>query len=142
MSMRDVRHKEDAPLLNMNPESLMYSESVLGYSSRIIYVFSDDKMVRAEYVIDQPHVDPEKFLGDYENLKVALEPVFGEIQLEQNIWKNSMYKNNPKQWGFAISIGFLRRKSVWQNERTRISLFISGQSHEISTRLEFTELES
>ena len=50
---------------------------------------------------------------------------------------DDMYKADEKNWGFAISLGFLTCKAIWKNARTRTVLNLSGSNHILSTNIEY-----
>jgi hypothetical protein len=137
MSPAQVKAGEKSQLVSEGRDTLVYKAVLSELACSIVYVFTTGGLAAASYIVEQPHADPARFLKDYENLKAYLQPIYGQMISEQNLWKNDMYKDNPEAWGFAISIGFLNRKAVWKGKRSRIELFLSGINHEISTRIDF-----
>jgi hypothetical protein len=136
-TLAQVKAVEKSQLEYERKDSLVYKALLFELNCRIIYVFTAGALTSGSFVIEQPHVDPARFLVDYENLKQFLQPTYGKFISEENMWKNEMYKNQPESFGFAISIGFLEKKTIWQDKRSRVELFITGQNHQITTRIDY-----
>ncbi|HEX2959741.1 MAG TPA: hypothetical protein VHO70_23090 [Chitinispirillaceae bacterium] len=137
MSIPEVKKKESAKLLSESRDQLEYEAEFLGYTCKVLYHFISLKLQRAEMLISQDHTDPAKYYKDYENLIRYLKPIYGPPVSDQKDWKNDMYRNDQSRYGFAISIGFLTCKTVWNNKRSQVSLNISGGNHKIKTNLEY-----
>ncbi len=141
MSIPEVKKQEVAKLLNESNTQLEYEAEFLGYTCKVFYYFTSSKLQRAEMFISQDHTDPAKYYKDYEKLIKFLNPLYGAPISDQKNWKNEMYKNDRSRYGFAISIGFLTCKTVWNNNRSQVSLNISGGNHKIKTNLEYIGVE-
>jgi hypothetical protein len=141
MSVAEVKRSESAKLLIESQSQLEYEADFLGYTCKIIYYFIKSRLQRAELLISQEHTDPSRYYKDFENLIRYLNPIYGTTQSDTRDWKNDMYKNDRSRWGFAISIGFLTCKTVWNNKRSQVSLNISGGNHKIKTNLEYISVE-
>jgi len=142
MEKADVKKTEALQLIKENQNSLEYKFKLIGLDSKIVYKFSADKSGRprlsgAQYVIEQDDVNPAKFYDDYKSLRGYLRQLYGFPVSDENAWTNEMYKADEKNWGFAISLGFLTCHAVWKNTRTKIALNISGSNHILSTSIEY-----
>jgi hypothetical protein len=141
MTAAEVKSSESARLLSQNAEKLEYDMELLGYTSRVTYFFVNDRLYKATYALQQPHVDPARYYKDFEALKEQVRPVYGAPVTDIYDWKNEMYRNDRSKWGFAISIGFLTCSTIWKNSATLVSLKISGSNHQISTNLEYSSMK-
>jgi hypothetical protein len=141
MGPAEVKTHESAKLLKDSPEELEYEAEFLGYTCKVMYYFIKSKLQRAELLISQDHTNPASYYKDYENLIRYLDPLYGTPVTNSRDWKNEMYKSDRSRWGFAISIGFLTCKTVWNNKRSQVSLNISGANHKIKTNLEYIAIE-
>lgn len=137
MSPAEVKKLETAKLLSDSSGQLEYEAEFLGYTCKVLYYFISSKLQRAELLISQDHTDPAKYYKDFEDLVKFLNPLYGTPISNQKDWKNEMYSNDPTRYGFAISIGFLNCKTVWNSKRSQVSLNISGGNHKIKTNLEY-----
>jgi hypothetical protein len=138
MSRAQVKASEKAKLTKDEPNKLNYELEFLGYKCSVVYVFVSDKLIKADLLIRQDHVDPEKYYEDYDDLKKYLQPIYGREASDKCEWVNEMYKGDKGKWGFAVSIGFLSCRTLWQNSHSAVVLTISGGNHLISTNLEYT----
>jgi hypothetical protein len=141
MSLSEVKNHESAKLLNASGNQLEYEAEFLGYTCKVLYYFVNSKLQRSELLISQDHTDPAKYYKDYEKLIRFLNPLYGNPVTDTKDWKNDMYKSDRSRWGFAISLGFLTCKTVWNNKRSQVSLNISGANHKIKTNLEYIGVE-
>jgi hypothetical protein len=142
MEKADVKKTEALQLIKENQNSLEYKFKLIGLDSKILYKFSADKSGKlrlsgAQYVIEQDDVNPAKFYDDYKSLRGYLRQLYGFPVSDENAWTNEMYKADEKNWGFAVSLGFLTCHAVWKNTRTKIALNISGSNHILSTNIEY-----
>jgi hypothetical protein len=142
MEKGDVKKTEALQLIKENQNSLDYKFKLIGLDSKIVYKFSPDKSGKhrlsgAQYVIEQDDVNPAKFYEDYKSLRGYLRQLYGFPVSDENAWTNEMYKADEKNWGFAISLGFLTCHAVWKSTRTKITLNISGSNHILSTNIEY-----
>ena len=142
MEKAEVKRSETLQLIKETQNSLEYKFKLIGIDSKIVYKLSSDKSGKtrlsgAQYVIEQDDVNPAKFYEDYKSLRSYLRGLYGFPVSDENIWTNEMYKADEKNWGFAISLGFLTCHAIWKNARTRTTLNISGSNHILSTNIEY-----
>lgn len=138
MNRTQVLNAEKAKHIKANGEQLQYELEFLGYTCRVVYLFRNEKLNKAQLIIKQDHVDPALYFKDYEDLKRYLQPIYGSALSDKNEWKNEMYSGDRTKWGFAVSIGFLSCRTTWKNTRSIVSLNISGENHQITTFLEYS----
>jgi len=142
MDKGEVKKTENLQLIREPQNSLEYKFKLIGIDSKIVYKFTADKSGKArlsgaQYVIEQDDVNPARFFDDYKSLKSYLKQLYGFPISDENNWTNDMYKADEKNWGFAISLGFLTCKAIWKNARTRTVLNLSGSNHILSTNIEY-----
>lgn len=137
MNRQNVKKSEEAQFVSEESNKLEYKITLLGLSGRIVYAFINDQLVSASYQLEQNHVDPSLYFQDYLMLKDYLRQTYGAPQSDQDMWTNEIYKADRRNWGFAISIGFLTYRTIWQSPNTKISLNIKGGNHTISSTIEF-----
>jgi len=147
MEKADVKKSESLQLMREGQNFLEYKFKLIGIDSKIVYKFAADKSGRpklsgAQYGIEQDDVNPARFFDDYKTLKAYLRQLYGFPVSDENNWSNDMYKADEKNWGFAISLGFLTCKATWKNARTRITLNLAGSNHILSTNIEYFGIPS
>lgn len=69
----------------------------------VVYVFVRGKLVRTKYVIVEEHSNRNDYIRDYKSLKTQLSKKYGAPIEDETIWKNSLYKDDREEWGFAVS---------------------------------------
>ncbi len=137
MTRDEVKKSEELQLLTDAKDRLEYKFVLLGIKSRIVYRFVDARLSGAEYLIEQDDVNPSRFYDDFQNLKEHLRRLYGTPVSDDKDWKNDIYKGDEKNWGFAISLGFLACHTEWQNASTKITLNQTGGNHLIKTNIEY-----
>ncbi len=138
MSKSQVKATE-AGVPNSEDESvLMYSSRISGMNALVIYIFAENKLVRAKYLFTEEHSNRNDYITDYNSLKEALGKKYGKIKNEETVWRNDLYRDDFSQWGFAVSLGHLIYYSQWNTENTNISLVLSGENYDIKLAAEYT----
>ena len=66
---------------------------------------------------------------------------YGTPAEDETLWRNNLFKDEPEQYGTALSIGHLVYYSSWNLEKTEISLFIEGDNFKVSHTLEYASKE-
>lgn len=141
MTQNQVLNAEKTRPISSSNQQIHYELQFLGYSCHMIYHFQNNRLFKTEIKIKQDHVDPARYYQDYEDLKKYLQPLYGNPISDKYEWKNEMYSKDHSKWGFAVSIGFLTCRTTWKNNRSLVILYISGENHQITTALEYTESE-
>jgi hypothetical protein len=138
MSNVKVKASEKQKLIREVKDTLFYEYALMGMKCVVSYIFKENQFVSGQYSIEQEHVNPALFNEDYDALKQYLKGLYGMPVSDQDVWKNETYQNDPSQWGFAVSIGFLTRYVVWKGTFAKISLQMSGENHRIFTYIKFS----
>jgi hypothetical protein len=129
--------------------AIVDKDNIVGYESLIAdlkcligYVFTDEKLTRARYVIQETHTNKSDYINDYKTLKSLLIKKYGATVYDNDQkWFNDLYKDDYQQWGFAISLGHLSYSSSWQTPKTNIDLILSGDNYEINLVIEYTSTQ-
>ena len=140
MNKTEVRAVETAkPTENSDSdEYLLYRDSVEGLNCLLGYVFINDRLVRALYVIDQKHTDLIDYLSDYQRLKRALSKKYGPPAEDEEEWSNDLYRGKPAEYGSAVSLGHLKRFTAWKTATSDINIFLTGNSREIDLSVDYS----
>ena len=140
MSKDQVRKVEKLEINKGNDEMLYYDGEILNLECLVVYHFVRDKLVRGSYLITQEHTNKNDYISDYNVLKDSLKKKYGEPKKDKEIWKNALWKDNPEQWGFAVSYGHLKYYTKWKTEDTDIMLFLSGENFNIAVHLGYESI--
>jgi hypothetical protein len=140
MSKTEVRAVETArPTADPDQEEyLLYRASVEGLNCLLGYVFVNDQLVRAVYVIDQKHTDLIDYLSDYQRLKQALSEQYGRPAEDEEIWSNNLYQGKPAEFGNAVSLGHLKRFTAWKTASSDINIFLTGNNRKIDLSVDYS----
>jgi hypothetical protein len=132
-------------------------------SCRVVYIFANDKLVRAKYVFDAEHNDPNDFIRDYRAIEPLLRDKYGKPVNERAFWFDDSLQDEPKSYleqdrasstdilpsdqfaGPSIAAGHLKLYTRWRGERTKISHGLTGGStgedSRITHQIEFLSVE-
>lgn len=135
-----VKKNEKLKLIKEKKNSLKYSYTLIGMKCAVQYYFTANKLTKARYSLKQQHHDPALFNRDYNAMKRYLAQIYGSPLSDENVWANEQFKDNKSKWGFAISIGFLKRIVKWKTTETNVVLKAEGVNHEIFINIEYEKL--
>jgi len=138
MSKEQIKLIEKDTIVKEDERSLAYNGKVKSYPCFVLYIFADNKLVRAKYIFYQEHTNKNDYIVDYGDLKEVLTSKYGKAKLEKTVWKNDLYKDDYQHWGMAISVGHLVYFSSWETPKTEIWLNLSGENYQINLQIEYT----
>lgn len=144
-----------------NGETIVRYDSIkLGeLQSRVVYIFANDKLVRAKYVFDADHTDPNDFIRDFRTVEPLLKDQYGKPVIERAFWQDDLYQEESKAYldqdrasaadilpsdrfvGLSISLGHLKLYTQWRGDRTKISHGLTGADYRITHQIEFLSVE-
>lgn len=130
MTKSDLKKSENLTLHRDEQDVLIYKGAeVSGLKAVIAYEIVKNKLVRAAYMIDNDYVNSNKGLLNYKKLKKALTEKYGSPILDEEIWINDLFQDEPKSYDLAVSIGHLSYLAKWETEDTHIFLLYSGSNY-------------
>ena len=130
-----------------------------GLDSRVIYIFADDKLVRAKYLFDVEHDNQNDFIADFRTVEPFLREKYGKPANERAIWADDSTQDEPKSYldqdratpanilpsdrlvGFAVSLGHLKLYTQWQAARTKVLHALTGENYQITHQIEYRSIE-
>lgn len=154
MTAEEVKHSETVELQaaersETGVDILLGTSSVAEMPCAIIYEFAENKLVSANYEIlgkipgavpTKRHTADNKYLDDYETIKGILSEKYGTPLGDETTWRNPLYRDDPSQYGFAVSLGHLSKLAVWQTPTTRVAEVISGDNYDITIVVRYQSL--
>ena len=142
MSKKQIKEIEGDDVYFENDGLLVYDNiKVAGYPAQLGYIFTQNKLVRSKYNFIQKHSNENDFITDYKDLKSKLTKKYGKPTSDDHYWPQTLYKDNPEKWGFAISLGHHAYFTEWQNKDTQILLYLTGENYKIDLGIEYTSKE-
>ncbi|RFA15333.1 hypothetical protein B7R21_04780 [Subtercola boreus] len=103
-----------------------------------LYLFVDDVLTRAKYLITQEHSHDGAFLMDFRTLGDFLGQKYGPPTSVEEFWNNDLYQDSPNEWGMAVSAGHLSRYEIWNLPETDIYLVLAGDNYQVRLEIEYT----
>jgi len=141
MSKEQVEKTETKEIAYEEEGILGYEGSILDFDCKIVYVFAEGKLVKTRYIITEKHSNRNEYIKDYYTLKTILSKKYGEpLELEE-VWLKDLYKDDPEDWGLAISIGQLFYMAEWKTLETSIILSLDGDNYEIMLAIQYRSKE-
>ncbi len=120
---------------------LSYEDRILELDCSIIYFFAGEKLVRTKYFFTEKHSNKNDYITDYDTLRTALSKKYGEPLYSNRRWVNDLYKDDPQDWGLAISLGHMEDYTKWETLQTGIFLILYGHNYEIFLEIGYTGKE-
>ncbi|RFA06647.1 hypothetical protein B7R21_19185 [Subtercola boreus] len=103
-----------------------------------LYIFVEDVLTRAKYLINQEHSHDGAYLIDFLTLNDLLTQKYGQPNEVNEYWVNSLYQDSPEDWGLAVSAGHLSRYYVWDLPETELYLALKGDNFKVGLEIEYT----
>lgn len=115
----------------------MYETRLAGLECWVAYIFTEGRLTRAKYIIQEKHMEGTKHIRDYDELKKNLIKKYGDPMNDNVFWNNDLYKDDYSSWGTAISIGHLSYFAKWDSPDTEIALALYGDNFEVTLGIEY-----
>ena len=137
-SQEEVKVSENIKPLAEDKESILFKVQLAGKGVTLVYNFlSQHGLYSSGYLFDEKHTNQNDFIDDYDEIKSLLIKKYGPPILERVVWLNDLFKDDPKDYGMAVSIGHLKYVSTWKVEQTNISLGLVGDNYKINMLLNY-----
>lgn len=139
MSKSEVKQNENASIIEETDETLQYMTNLDNDKVTLVYSFVDDKLISALYFFNNSYQNPNKYIYDYERINSFLKRKYGKTsnQLDEQEWSNTLFKNDPENWGLAVSIGQLVYVNYWSKESTQIIHMLTGENYNIRHHIQY-----
>jgi len=135
--MQQVKESEPLEIAHSEENILGYKVKVLDKDVHLGYIFVENKLVRAKYVLAEEHSNKNDFINDYKLFQSILIIKYGKPLKDDIYWRNNLYKKDPSNWGTAISVGHLSYFSKWDTGDTEIICFLHGDNFNIKCGVEY-----
>ena len=138
MTQQQVIKSENGTPIAHDNNNIYYETRVLGRSILLSYEFINNNLIRTVYSNKDIHTNLNEFISDYEAFKEVISKKYGEPKLAKTMWKNELYKNDPENYGLAVSVGHLAFGSIWETDRTDIQSTLSSANFKITHLVVYT----
>ncbi|MBF0406435.1 MAG: hypothetical protein HQM10_03705 [Candidatus Riflebacteria bacterium] len=136
----EIKKTENTDIISESESMILYSDNVSGLKCLVAYIFTEGKLTRTKYIIDQIHTNKNDYISDYNLLKDLLSAKYGKARSNE-FWKKSHLKSNPEHYGMAISCGELVYQSIWKTKNTEIFLTLEGDNFKISLEVQYSSIK-
>lgn len=137
MSIAQVKSAEPLKVAKEEKNLLVYKTTVIGKDVYVLYIFADNMLVRAKYVLAESHTNKNDYITDYNDFKEILTKKYGKPKQDETVWKNDLFKDDYSDWGTAISVGHLVYFSSWETKETEINEILMGENYDITCGVEY-----
>jgi hypothetical protein len=146
MSKEEVRKNENMEFVSEHKgdggsvglEIIMYKSKINSLNFMVGYFFANNRLTRARYIMSNEHTNYNSYIADYYDMKNAISTQYGPSPtLDDPIWADDLYKDNPDAYGMAVSTGHLRYASLWETQETSIQLLLKGDNYKIDLLIDY-----
>jgi hypothetical protein len=125
---------------------------------RLIYIFLNDRLIRAKYVSDMEHDEPNDFIADFSAAEPLLTEKYGKPAIERAVWENDLYEQERLTYldqdravpsnilpsdplaGLSVSLGYLRLLTQRLTAHTKIVHALTGGNYRITHQIEYRSI--
>lgn len=141
MTRGEVMKSESLELKQEIEDSLWYEGNIGGLSCNIIYIFAAGRFVRAKYYVTEQYSVTTKYISAYGDLKNSLTEKYGKPKDDFTYWLDELFKDDPNEWGTAVSAGHVSFFATWERPKTTITLALTGDNGSINFGIEYASKE-
>lgn len=135
---------------------LQYDASKMGsLRGRPVYIFSNDKLVRAKFVVEEEHSEQNEFIRDFHTAESVLKERHGTPKEDRAIWEDDSTQQETKNYldqdratassilpsdrfvGLAVALGHLKLYTIREDGRTKVLHVLAGADHLITHQIEY-----
>ena len=137
MSIEEVKNSEELKVAQEDNGFIGYKTRVIDKDVLLAYIFVHNKLVRAKYLLAEPHTNRNDYLIDYSDFNSILTKKYGNPDEDKTIWRDDLYQDNPSEYGTAVGVGHLLKYSKWQTPFTNITTILMGENFDVTVAVEF-----
>lgn len=116
---------------------LFYGDTVGGSDVVAVYIFVEDKLVRAAYVSDESYTNANNYIREYRKFLDLLTQKYGAPEKEDTYWSQEMFRDNPSNYGTALQMGHAVWEASWSTSRSDVLLQLSGGNYEATLKIQY-----
>lgn len=111
-----------------------------GLECRVVYIFAKDQLVRTKYVFQREHAQKNDFLADFTLVDAFLRGELNPPTDQRVSWHDETYKEQPEQYGVAVSLGQLLYSTQWNVGGTVVTHALTGEKGQITHEVEYVSV--
>jgi hypothetical protein len=164
MTQEQVRATEPGQPVDVsqtNGETIVKYDAVKApaIEGRLIYIFAQDKLVRAKYISNAEHTELNDFIIDFQSAEPQLTEQYGKPSNERAVWENDAFQQERLPYldqdralpseilpsdpniGLSVSLGYLKLFTQRSDAGTKIVHALTGENHRIIHQLEYRSIQ-
>lgn len=115
-----------------------FNSTIAGYPCTVAFIFVDDKLSMAKYLLKQEHSNRNDYIIDHKDIVNLLTSKYGKPSYDKPYWKDDLYQDNSDNYGMAVCVGHLTFTAKWEELTTDIIARLSGENYDISQAIQYT----
>jgi hypothetical protein len=135
---------QEEVVISETEEPKIFQENIIAYETRVSdlslvlgYIFVNNYLTAARYILDEKHTNENSYIYDYKKLCSLMSKKYGTPKIDESIWRNDTYKNDYSQRGFAMSMGHVFYQSKWETDNTEILCLLDGDNFDIKLVIQY-----
>lgn len=134
MSSSEVIEKEGEEPFGKSEYVLVYlNQKSAEENCNVSYMMENDRVKAILIDFLDKHTFDNEYIDDFNKVDASLQAKYGKTdQLNQYDWENDLYKDNPEEYGSAVSCGHLTIGSYWIVNGVKISHILQGDNYGIT----------
>ena len=141
MTPDEVVASETMEPIEKDEKMIRYKTQILDKDVELLYLFAQNKLVGASYMLDENYLNSERFIKTYTRFKEELIKKYGSPSKEITQWKNDAFKSDRSKWGIALSLGYLEYLTFWETASTTVSCGLKENNYYVLCSVEYWSLE-
>jgi hypothetical protein len=112
--------------------------TVAGHPAGVMYGFTQDKLTLVIVLFMDSHMEPNKYLADWQTISDLLTEKYGTPSDQEWVWLNDLFKDDPDQYGTAIAAEQLVVYRTWRTDQTEIEHSLQGKGFDVIHKILYT----
>lgn len=137
-SLDEVLSAESVPPTVSSSDSLRFNATLSDMSMDVLYFFIDRRLVRAKYFVTETYLNESRYILKRQDLEELLSEKYGKPTEHDQFWHDDLYRDDPSEWGAAVSRGDLSWFVTWETPSTKVVLALSGEDYECHLQIEYS----
>ena len=123
--------------VEVNKNTIKYKTQILGKNVELIYLFSQNKLAAAAYILEDNYLNSKHFLNTYRQFTSALTQKYGPPEEEKINWLNDRFRNENQKRGLALSLGHMEYFASWETASSIIRSSLKEKNHDVLCLIEY-----
>ncbi len=141
MTQEEVIASETMVPIEKEKDMIKYKTQILEKNVELLYVFAQNKLLGASYILDENYLNSEQFIQTYVLFKKELIKKYGQPNKDITHWENDAFKKDRSKWGIALSLGYLEYFTFWETPVTTVSCGLKEKNYQVLCSVEYWSLE-